>query len=114
MLRACAGRDWRSKRDKAILWLLESVAPPAGVPSGQPRRGGLPRRDAAVIAQFHEHPEGRLGHIDERLGHSEGAQRTKTTAVDDCSVSLVDGKPPTTTGTGRRDFDQTYRRTPPG
>ena len=38
------------------------------VPWDQPRRGGLPRGDAAVITQFHDHPENRLYHVDHRLG----------------------------------------------
>ena len=47
----------------------------------QPRRGGLPRRDAAVIAQVHDHLEERLDHIDQRLGHPQGAQRTEQRQV---------------------------------
>jgi hypothetical protein len=34
----------------------------------QPCRGGLPPGDAAVIAEFHDHPKERLDHIDHRPG----------------------------------------------
>ena len=47
----------------------------------QPRRGGLPRRDAVVIAQLHDDPEERLHHVDQRLGHPQGAQRTEQRQV---------------------------------
>ncbi len=50
-------------------------------PRDQPRRGGIPRRDGAVIAQFHDLPEERLDHVDQRLGHPQGAQRTEQREV---------------------------------
>ena len=47
----------------------------------QPCRGGFPRPDAAVIAQVHDHLEERLDHVDQLLGHPQGAQRTEQRQV---------------------------------
>ena len=47
----------------------------------QPCGRGLPRRDVAVVTQFHDHPEERLEHVNHRLGHAQGAQRAEQRQV---------------------------------
>ena len=61
--------------------LTRSAVTSPGRASGSAVPGWVPTADAAVIAQFHEHPEERLDHVDHRLGHPHGAQRSEQRQV---------------------------------